>query len=484
MTSPSVVTGSQLPTFLRVPPGMTSSRGPAAAELAERAGLILDPWQRFVLDVALGEQPKGADEPAQKDPTQWSAFEVALVVPRQNGKGSILEARTLAGLFLFGERLILHSAHEVKTALEAYRRLRELIEGTPELHKQVRLYSESNGKEGIELHNGARVRFVARSKGSGRGFSADCVILDEAYELSTASMAALLPTLSARPKPQVWYTSSAALATSSQLHALVARGRGAGVDDRLAFLEWAVRDPDVPDDRVEAAVAEANPGLGIRLSMSLALTERRSLGSDWPRERLGVHDAAVGDVEPTISLDAWGALADGDSEPAGGVVFVVDVSPNARSASISMGAVRDDGLGHVELVDHRPGVEWVAARRAELSAQWPAAAWALDPSGPAVELRGDGDWREITAKEAGEAFGWLLTSVGAKALRWRVGSAELAAALADAMHDAVPGTYADGVRRWSRRRSSVDISPLVAVTLAAWAGKHVEIPGDPLLSMW
>jgi hypothetical protein len=66
----------------------------------------LDPWQRFVLDRALGESKDG----------KWSAFEVGLVVPRQNGKGSILEARELAGLFLFDERLILHSAHEFETA--------------------------------------------------------------------------------------------------------------------------------------------------------------------------------------------------------------------------------------------------------------------------------------------------------------------------------------------------------------------------------
>ena len=32
----------------------------------------------------------------------WSAFEVGVNVPRQNGKGGIIEARELAGLFLLG----------------------------------------------------------------------------------------------------------------------------------------------------------------------------------------------------------------------------------------------------------------------------------------------------------------------------------------------------------------------------------------------
>ena len=91
----------QQPRLLTTPQGAISSSGVEAAELAAAAGLFLDDWQRLALDVALGERADG----------RWAAFEVGLVVSRQNGKGSILEARELAGLFLFGGRLILHSAH-------------------------------------------------------------------------------------------------------------------------------------------------------------------------------------------------------------------------------------------------------------------------------------------------------------------------------------------------------------------------------------
>ena len=59
------------------------------------AGLVLDPWQELVVDGAHGVREDG----------KWAAFEVGVNVPRQNGKGGILEARALAGLFLFGERL-------------------------------------------------------------------------------------------------------------------------------------------------------------------------------------------------------------------------------------------------------------------------------------------------------------------------------------------------------------------------------------------
>jgi phage terminase large subunit-like protein len=76
-------------------------------------GPDLDPWQEFVLAHALGERADG----------KWAAFEVGVMVSRQNGKGAILEARELAGLFLLGERLIIHSAHQFDTSLEAFRRL-------------------------------------------------------------------------------------------------------------------------------------------------------------------------------------------------------------------------------------------------------------------------------------------------------------------------------------------------------------------------
>src|SRR5690606_42159086 len=68
--------------------------------------LFRSEWQRYVLEHSLGEREDG----------RWCAFEVAVVVPRQNGKNVIIEARELAGLFLWGEKVIIHSAHQVKTA--------------------------------------------------------------------------------------------------------------------------------------------------------------------------------------------------------------------------------------------------------------------------------------------------------------------------------------------------------------------------------
>lgn len=201
-------------------PAAASSAGQEAVELAESVGLHLDPWQKDVLEGALGEGPDG----------KWASLEVGLIVPRQNGKGSILEARELAGLFLFGERLQTHTAHRFDTSLEHYLRLRQLIEGSADLSRKVRAMPDANGKEAIILTNGARLNFKARSKGSGRGFSGDLVVLDEAFWLM--ELGSLLPTMSARMDmtpagPQLWYVSSAPLPRdeSEPLRRLCRRGR-------------------------------------------------------------------------------------------------------------------------------------------------------------------------------------------------------------------------------------------------------------------
>jgi phage terminase large subunit-like protein len=293
--------GDQRPR-LRSVPTPVSSEGDRVADLAEAAGLKLDDWERWVLDQGLGRDDTG----------KWTAFEACLIVARQNGKGAILEALELAALFLndFGVDLILHSAHEFKTASEAFRRIQARIDNHPSFRRRVRQVYLQRGAESIELKNGKRLRFIARSGGSGRGFSADLVILDEAYELGDAAMAALLPTLSARPNPQIWYTSTAGLPSSSQLGLVRARGLR-GDDPSLAFFEWSA-DPDDYDPSDPACWAQANPGMGIRITPEYIAKERAALApAEFARERLSIGSYPVdGGAWEVVGQDTWSACAD------------------------------------------------------------------------------------------------------------------------------------------------------------------------------
>ena len=458
---PSVLLGDQRPRIASAPPSAWSE-GDRGADLAEAVGLKLDDWERWVLDQGLGRDDGG----------QWTAFEKALIVSRQNGKGAVLEALELAALFLddFGADLILHSAHEFKTASEAFRRIEGRIGNHPSFARRVRQVYLQRGAESIELKNGKRLRFVARTGGSGRGFTADLVILDEAYELGDAAMAALLPTLSARPNPQIWYTSTAGLPTSVQLGRVRERGLK-GDDPSLAFFEWSV-DPAAYDPASPLDWARANPGLGIRITPEYIARERAALGPDeFARERLGVGsypaDAAGWSVIPEA---AWTALADPDSQPDGPLAFAVAVDGReGRRGAIGVAGRRADGLLHAELADYRPGTSWIVPRLAEMHRKHGGTV-VVDAAGYEGSLILPLEQAGVpvttpAARDVAAAFGQFCDAVtDSKTLR-HLGQPELDAAVAAAAVRDV----GDAGRTWGRRLAAGDISPLVAVTLAVWA---------------
>lgn len=417
-------------------------------------GLMLDPWQRFVLEQSLGERDG-----------KWSAFETAIIVGRQNGKGAILEARELAGLFLFDEELILHSAHQFKTASEGFRRVESLIRNCDWASRRVKRVWHSHGDECIELKTGQRLRFVARSRTSGRGFSGDLVILDEAFELGAEDMAALLPTLSARPNPQIWYASSAGMATSTQLASVRERGL-TGEDPSLCYLEWSAEPGADVDDR--GAWRQANPAFGIRIDEEFIARERRALDEDsFARERLGIWRTEA-DLR---AIPGFGALADPASSADGIMRFAVDADPDQSWAAIGFAGRRADGLDHVEILDHREGMAWVVPRL--IMARERAAAQGTDigpitvdprsTAGSLIEpLKSSGfDVATVTAREVADGCASFYTAATeGPALRFRP-SPGLEAAASGARKRPLGDGWA-----WGRKSSAVSVCPLVAVTLA------------------
>ena len=437
-------------------------------DLAESVGLLLDDWQQYHVRVAT----------AIRDDGWWAASEYADVDPRQNGKGGVIEALELGFLYLLKTPLVLYSAHYFPTSLESFRRMQRIIDGSDDLRRKTMKPQVSNGKEGFELTpsaGGSRLRYLARSKNAGRGFSAPVVFFDEAFSLDAEAMAALIPTMSAQVNPWAGYFSSAAKSNSTQLHALRRRAMS-GDGGRLAYVEHSV-DPDDFGGKDSPGWAEArrdpnvwavaNPALGIRISLEAVETELRTMPVDeFDRERLGVPDPEPSVDPPLFPLADWNRLADPTSEFGGKVAFSVAVSPGAESAAIAMVGFRPDGMPHVELVDHRPGVDWLPARRVELDGKVRSKFWVRDPSGPAVELVGK--FRDLKGRESTEAATRLLSAVAEGSFRWLCDE-RLAGALSTAVVGARRRDVGDGVWKWSRVGSDVDISTIEAMTLALWA---------------
>lgn len=478
MTSPPAeLVGAQRPRLHTAPPAASSASGQEAIELARLANLHLDPWQEFALEQGCAETEDG----------RWAAYEVKIVASRQNGKGAILEARELAGVYLFGED-ITHTAHEFATSLDAFARILIDIESCPDLDSRVKRISRSHGEEGIELKNGRRLRFRARTNRAGRGSSGDVVVLDEDMYLPPPAMNALVPTMSARPNPQLWYMGSAPdVAEHAHAHVVAGLRRRAlaGGDSSLCYLEWSPEGLEHPEDvaeleraavagdpvavrQLEDAVAAANPGLGIRISREHIDNERRSmLARSWAVERLSVGVwPEPEEAEHVIPPDVWGRLVDYDSGAADPIALAVDIPPDRSRTCIGVAGWRADGRVHVEIVDDAPGTAWVVPRLLELVERWDPCALVMDGRSAATSLvpalaEHDLEVELTTARQMADAAGAFFDDATQDRLRHR-GQAELDEAVAAARKRPLADAWA-----WDRR-GSTPITPLVVTSLARW----------------
>lgn len=454
--APDVLLGSQAPRVLTRPDFTSEDAGQEAIELAASAGLFLDPWQQFVTLVTLAENG-----------SLWAAREVGKLIARQNGKGASDEAIALHGLFLLQLPLQLWTAHQFKTTTEAFLRIRGWIDGSDDLRRHVKRITTANGDEGIELRSGARLRFIARSKSSGRGFSPQRIFFDEAQELSTAAVTAMMPSMSAQVNPQALYSGTVPGEDNNSEHWTRIRDRGrAGSSKRLAWLEWSPEGSE--DGKVdldsESAYVAANPALGYRVNLETILSERESLDdASFGRERLSVWPRFS--ASTVIPLQPWRDRVVGtDSQITGRPVFALEIPLDRSATAIGVSGRRDDGSVQFELVSYARGTGRALDEAVRLSRAYGSPV-VVDGQSPAASL-------VLALKEAGVDV--IVTSAGDMARA--CGAAYDGITEGDYFHLGDPileRVLVNAGKRplaggWALDRRSGDISPLVAVFLAAY----------------
>lgn len=467
------------PSF-RSAPSWHETLGPEVADLADLAGFPPDPEQALALDALFAFDVAG----------QSVAFETAVICCRQNMKTGLFKQAALGWLFLTDQRLVVWSAHEFRTAQEAFRDMDELVSGSDLLRKRVKNVYRGNGDESIELLSGARLIFKTRTKGGGRGLSGDKVVLDEAFALQPMHMGALLPTLSARPDPQVVYGSSAGLATSETLRGVRDRGR-AGLDPRLAYFEWCAPETCqvTPCDHSLGSPGcalddqgnwqRANPAMGRRISPDYIAAERRALPpSEFARERLGWWDKP-GSESPAINPQAWAGLEDVATRAAHVAAFAVATDMDRAWSAVGAAGPScecipplpacDVDTVHVEMVDHQRGTGWVVDRCVALNARHGPARFVVDGGGPAASLIPDLEAASLTVvvastRDVARSYGLFMDAVTDRTLRHGPDPE-----LAEAVKSARTRPCGDGGSAFGRKASGSDITPLEVVSLAHWA---------------
>ena len=469
----SVAVDLKKPPTVEVVPldGVDYSAGDEAVVIAELAGLTLDDWQEHVLRNALVLREDG----------RFAAFEVGLVVGRQNGKSEILIAVIVWALFTerFDLPQTIFAAHEYKTAKKIFKRLSYLLDpprladplshAAPELLCQVKKVIHSHGEEGVELHNGRQVSFVARTKGSGRGFTGDLVLLDEAYALTADQVSALMYTMGARPNTQVWYSSSGPFEDSEKQIEVMARARSEN-PERFAYFGWEAPEGTAADDW--DWWVRCTPAHPHRTSFETLEDEHAADREGFAREKLCMR---VSKVDRVIPADVWMKAQTGDA-PGDTVTLAVDVDEGRAWYSV---VAVGDGVG--ELVEHKPtggltdGEKPVRLidRLTQLASDH-AAVLCLDTSGPAGSLVDDLEaegvpLEKFSGRELADACGRLYDGLvdGTLAVRRHP---DFDKAVSGAARKPLGDAWG-----WSRTRSTVDITPLVALTLAHAAEKPVEV---------
>ncbi len=467
-----MVAGLAVPPRFAWAPPRARSLGPDCVAFWRAAGGELFDWQELVIEAMLGLD----------DDEQWASTTDGLDVARQNGKGVILQAVETFCAFELDYPVVMHTAHEFATSQEHQLRLEAMIQNAPGLHARVKDrggYVHANGQESIRLKSGCRIMFKARTKGGGRGYSGDLLVWDEAMVIPDAVVGAQLPTHRASRARHGRKTIYAGSAVDQEVHEhgvnfARLRERGIARAPRVSWHEWSAPfdDPDKIDDEV---IRDRSLWLSANPSMAAGLVTEETMADEiesMPPRIAAVELLGVGDWPATsraaasvLDLETWRGLSDPASSLLDPVCLAFDVSPTRTSACVAAAGLRPDGLAHVEVVRHGPGAGWVNAYVEEVVGRHRPSCVVCVKSSPAASLVDDLERRGVkvsalSGSEFANACGAFFDEVGQRRLR-HLGTGELLAAVKGARTRPLGESWA-----WARSKSSVDITPLVAVTVA------------------
>jgi hypothetical protein len=269
----------------------------------------------------------------------------------------------------------------------------------------------------------------------------------------------MTPAMSTRPAAQLLVISTAGSEGSAYLKRKVDTGRDAavnGVTEGTAYFEWSADPEDDIDD--PATWYRAHPALGHTISEETIRHERLTM-TEGSFRRMALNMWTVSE-ERVIPASTWAAVSAAEAAPRGALAIGIDVNPERSAASIVIG----DRDGNLELVEHRDGVGWVVERTIELAKKWNSRV-ALDARGPAGLFAADltAEYIEVaayTSQEMTYACAAVFDAIMDAKVAIRPDPA------LDAAAAAVTRRQAQDAWVWGRRGTAVDVSPIVALTLA------------------
>ena len=419
-------------------------------------GVELLPWQQWLFIHALELKPDKS----------YRFRTILTLVARQNGKTTALNILALWRMVMDGALVVMGTSTNLDYARKSWLTTVNMAKDSPEINDLFRWpETRTNGRESLEMKSGAFYGIATATRTGGRSLAVDLLILDEIREHRTwDAWSASSKTTNARPRGQRWAISNMGDDGSVVLNHLREKAIE-GIDPSIFIGEWSA--PPGCDTADRSVWPLANPAVGHTITEEVIASDHTT--DSEPVFRTEVLCQHVSSLEPQpIDPDQWAALST-DVVPDGSPHFFIDCSPDLRTASIA-GAVLMNGRPHVSLAEYRPGTHWVIPRVQELKKSYPGARWQFEATGPASALV---EQLEAVKVKVEKPFSSTEMARGCVHLQKLVanrvmshsGDADVAAALKNAVKRDVgdPGLWV-----WGRKKSSGDISPLVAVTGALW----------------
>ncbi|MFI1030743.1 terminase [Streptomyces sp. NPDC020951] len=473
--------------------------GGKVAKVMERLGYQPMPWQRYVWDVAMELDPATG--------LLWYRH-VGLSVPRQQGKTQSLLAVKVHRAQAFKRQRIIYAAQNRSMARERWEdEFWATIEVSRLAHRFV--IRKMNGHEAIIARaTRSRIGITSNTEQAGHGPPLDLGMMDELFaHVDDRLEQAFSPAMLTRPTAQLWWASAGGTEKSVPLNKKRKAGRElieelwrTGVFTRTAYFEWFAPD-DL--DRADPATWRATlPALGYTVTEEVIQHELETMDAgEFDRAYLNRTKKKVPPPDPNVPVSAWPGLLDEGSLPRPRqLALAVDVSQDRAYSSIGVASLREDGLVHLELVDRRPGTDWVVPAVSRLKRLWDPAAVAIGSTGtPAGSLIDDlvdagvtvpedkdkphrGHLVVVRTNDFVEGCGQMADAMTQGTGRHR-DQTDLTAAVSGARTRRVGDAWV-----LDRTASLTDVSPFVAVTLARWAlltrGPLVQNDYDPMANIF
>lgn len=449
---------------------------PAAASLDEAFAAIelweyykkrpLDEGQRLDVCLMLATRADGL----------WASPVTGHEKPRQSGKGDAIEVVELWDLTQRAAR-VLHTIHDaVLLATETQSRMLSLLDGHPDLRRLKAREWKGTGQQMIEMRNGGVIWYRTRTGAGGRGVDeVDRLVVDEAQHAELHHLASITPTQAVSANPQLNALGTGALEGKSAWWWSLrkqAKLNGGGI----SWAGWSAQDWSI-DANGRVSLAEVDPfdrdlwwqtipGLVAgRTSIDFLERELAVLGPQgFAQEYLCVWAPPMdGMVATVVDMAAWSALAQVSSIESQRN-WALAVSPDRSWCALGAAGLNAAGRLHVEWREHRKGTDWVVDRCVEAYAalRVPLRVRKDGPEGAFIApLRAAGvEVEEISGADFAKATGQFIDAVRNGTLV-HLGQPSLTKAL----EGAELRTSTAGASTWEQR-SSTEITPLVAVTVA------------------